>query len=184
MFFRPPPPHQNLVYDLGDATKWEFFFPNVDKPLLVVPGDEPKLDEPEDEEDLEVLRMSLLIVTTYTENNSKICQFFCSFQKCPKRLLKESFCGIENSGTNFSSISDSYAELWAIEKLIFLSMVVNISSLMSNFHFISCRMKILRYILSFLLHGSHPFKYQQKVTELPGFSNIILYRTSYMYHRA
>ena len=81
-FFAPtPPPCQNLVYDLGDATKWEFFFSNVDKPLLVVPGDEPKLDEPEDEEDLEVLIMSLLIVTTYTENNSKICQFFKNVQK-------------------------------------------------------------------------------------------------------
>ena len=45
---------QNLVYDLGDATQWEFFFPNVDKPLLVVPGEESKLDEPEDEENLEV----------------------------------------------------------------------------------------------------------------------------------
>ena len=46
---------KNLVYDLGDATKWEFFFPNVDKPLLVVPGDEPKLDEEEDEDELEVM---------------------------------------------------------------------------------------------------------------------------------
>lgn len=47
-------PFQSLVYDLGDAIRWEFFFPNVDKPLLVVPGDEPKLDEMEDEENLEV----------------------------------------------------------------------------------------------------------------------------------
>ena len=31
---------QTLQYDLGDATKWEFFFPNVEKPLLVVPGEE------------------------------------------------------------------------------------------------------------------------------------------------
>ena len=29
---------QMLQYDLGDATKWEFFFPNVERPLLVVPG--------------------------------------------------------------------------------------------------------------------------------------------------
>ena len=29
-----------MTYDLGDATRWEFFFPNVDKPLLVVPGEE------------------------------------------------------------------------------------------------------------------------------------------------
>ena len=27
-----------LQYDLGDATRWEFFFPNVERPLLVVPG--------------------------------------------------------------------------------------------------------------------------------------------------
>lgn len=46
---------QNMVYDLGDATLWEFFFPNVDKPLLVVPGEEPKMDqEEEDQDDLEV----------------------------------------------------------------------------------------------------------------------------------
>ena len=25
------------MFDLGDATKWEFFFPSVDQPLLVVP---------------------------------------------------------------------------------------------------------------------------------------------------
>ena len=37
-----------LVYDLGDATKWEFFFPNVEKPLLVVPGEEMAIEE-EDE---------------------------------------------------------------------------------------------------------------------------------------
>ena len=42
------------MYDLGDATQWEFFFPNVDKPLLVVPGDEPKIDEEVDEDELEV----------------------------------------------------------------------------------------------------------------------------------
>lgn len=35
-------PHapQNLVYDLGDSSKWEYFFPNVDKPLLIVPPGE------------------------------------------------------------------------------------------------------------------------------------------------
>ncbi len=30
----------NLVYDLGDATLWEYFFPNVDKPRLLIPGQE------------------------------------------------------------------------------------------------------------------------------------------------
>ena len=39
---------KNLVYDLGDATKWEYFFPNVDKPLLVVPGEEIETLEDED----------------------------------------------------------------------------------------------------------------------------------------
>lgn len=42
-----------MFYDLGDATQWEFFFPNVDKPLLVVPGEEPRLDD-QDEEEIEV----------------------------------------------------------------------------------------------------------------------------------
>ena len=27
------------MFDLGDATKWEFFFPNVEQPLLVVNED-------------------------------------------------------------------------------------------------------------------------------------------------
>ena len=31
---------QGMSYDLGDAAIWEFFFPNVEKPLLVLPGDE------------------------------------------------------------------------------------------------------------------------------------------------
>ncbi|CAI8048479.1 Dynein regulatory complex subunit 7 [Geodia barretti] len=46
---------QNLVFDLGDATKWESFFPSVDQPLLVVPeestatlGEEKKPDDKED----------------------------------------------------------------------------------------------------------------------------------------
>ena len=42
-------PSQNLMYDLGDATKWEFFFPSVDKPLLVVPGEEMEGITEEDE---------------------------------------------------------------------------------------------------------------------------------------
>lgn len=39
-----------LVYDLGDATKWEFFFPNVEKPLLVVPGEEMAIEEEDEDE--------------------------------------------------------------------------------------------------------------------------------------
>ncbi len=38
-------PVQSLVYDLGDATKWEFFFPSVEKPLLIVPGEEHEMEE-------------------------------------------------------------------------------------------------------------------------------------------
>ena len=39
-----------MFYDLGDATQWEFFFPNIDKPLLVVPGEESKFDHDQDED--------------------------------------------------------------------------------------------------------------------------------------
>ncbi len=55
------------MYDLGDAVQWEFFFPNVDKPLLVVPGDEPKLDEPEDEENLEVCKLMKNVTLDYDD---------------------------------------------------------------------------------------------------------------------
>ena len=41
---------KNLVYDLGDAIRWEYFFPNVDKPLLVVPGEQ--IETLEDEDDV------------------------------------------------------------------------------------------------------------------------------------
>ena len=36
-----------MVYDLGDSTKWEYFFPNVDKPMLIIPPGE---DVPKGEE--------------------------------------------------------------------------------------------------------------------------------------
>lgn len=36
---------QNLVYDLGDSSKWEYFFPTVDKPLLIVPPGEDRPQE-------------------------------------------------------------------------------------------------------------------------------------------
>ena len=35
---------QNLVYDLGDSLKWEYFFPNVDKPMLMLPPGEDEKD--------------------------------------------------------------------------------------------------------------------------------------------
>ena len=50
-----PPPPQGMVYDMGDATKWEYFFPNVEKPLLVLPDHhdssrEELLDDDDDED--------------------------------------------------------------------------------------------------------------------------------------
>lgn len=39
-----------MTYDLGDAAKWEFLFPTMDKPLLGLPAmDEGNLDLDEDE---------------------------------------------------------------------------------------------------------------------------------------
>lgn len=39
-----------MSYDLGDATKWEFVFPTMDKPLLTIPTvDDSALDLDEDE---------------------------------------------------------------------------------------------------------------------------------------
>ena len=43
---------QDLVYDLGDASKWEFMFSTTDKPLLMIPVDEA---DPLDIDDEEVL---------------------------------------------------------------------------------------------------------------------------------
>ena len=42
---------QNMEYDLGDASKWEFMFSTMDKPLLTIPtvDDEDILDMDEDE---------------------------------------------------------------------------------------------------------------------------------------
>ena len=41
---------QDMTYDLGDAAKWEFLFPTMDKPLLGLPAmDEGNLDLDEDE---------------------------------------------------------------------------------------------------------------------------------------
>ncbi len=44
---------QGMSYDLGDAAVWEFFFPNVDKPLLVIPGEDLYIRH-EDSEDTKV----------------------------------------------------------------------------------------------------------------------------------
>ncbi len=34
---------QDMTYDLGDGATWEPYFPNVDKPLLVLPGEDPSV---------------------------------------------------------------------------------------------------------------------------------------------
>ena len=42
---------QGLSYDLGDCTKWEYMFPNTDKPLLQIPeAEDDIMDGLEDEE--------------------------------------------------------------------------------------------------------------------------------------
>lgn len=46
---------QGLSYDLGDAAVWEFFFPNIDKPMLVIPGEDFNF-RLEDSEDTKVCR--------------------------------------------------------------------------------------------------------------------------------
>ena len=49
---------QGMTYDLGDAAKWEFFFPNVDKPLLVIPGEDlPVKEEDSNNTKVKVRRM-------------------------------------------------------------------------------------------------------------------------------
>jgi hypothetical protein len=39
-----------MTYDLGDAATWEFFFPKVDKPLLIVPGEDIRMPIDDDNE--------------------------------------------------------------------------------------------------------------------------------------
>ena len=41
---------QDMTYDLGDAARWEFLFPTMDKPLLGLPAmDEGNLDLDDEE---------------------------------------------------------------------------------------------------------------------------------------
>ena len=48
-----------MTYDLGDAAKWEFLFPTLDKPLLGLPAvDEGNLDLDEEEVRLLIKRLS------------------------------------------------------------------------------------------------------------------------------
>jgi len=41
-----------VTYDLGDGATWEPFFPSMDKPLLVLPGEEPSVVPDDSEEKL------------------------------------------------------------------------------------------------------------------------------------
>lgn len=43
---------QNLVYDLGDCTRWEYMFPNTDKPLLQIPEAEDDIMDGLDDEEV------------------------------------------------------------------------------------------------------------------------------------
>lgn len=43
---------QNLSYDLGDCTRWEYMFPNTDKPLLQIPEAEDDIMEGLDDEEV------------------------------------------------------------------------------------------------------------------------------------
>ena len=69
---------QDLSYDLGDAAKWEFFFPNVDRPLLVIPGEDIKREESEEQ--------VVLILKIKKVNSANFC--FTVFQS---RDTKEVF---------------------------------------------------------------------------------------------
>ena len=40
---------QNLHYDLGDCTLWEFMFPSNEKPQLAIPEEEDLMDDMDDE---------------------------------------------------------------------------------------------------------------------------------------
>ena len=61
---------QTMQYDLGDATKWEFFFPNVEKPLLVVPGEE--IEEGEEGEEEKVSEKNTVTGGQHTHTHTHI----------------------------------------------------------------------------------------------------------------
>ena len=60
----------SIVYDLGDATKWEYFFPNVEKPQLLIPGQEISKETMDDE----VHRHNISIVC--------VCNILHSMDQC------------------------------------------------------------------------------------------------------
>lgn len=43
---------QNMKYDLGDCTLWEFMFPSNEKPLLTIPEDEQDLMDGLDDDEV------------------------------------------------------------------------------------------------------------------------------------
>ena len=60
------------MFDLGDATKWESFFPSVDQPLLVVPEESTATLGEE-----KVMTLSLCIVLPLFVSVSLPFHFFC-----------------------------------------------------------------------------------------------------------
>lgn len=53
---------QNLSYDLGDCTRWEYMFPNTDKPLLQIPEAEDDIMDGLDDEDVSIVVLSSVII--------------------------------------------------------------------------------------------------------------------------
>jgi hypothetical protein len=58
---------QNLSYDLGDCTRWEYMFPNTDKPLLQIPETEDDIMDGLDDEEvwgyIKCSKATLLVIT-------------------------------------------------------------------------------------------------------------------------
>ena len=73
---------KNLVYDLGDAARWEYFFPSIDKQLLL-PDEEMALEEDHEEvregekEDSCTMYMYMHIQCTHS-----CTVYICNSDKC------------------------------------------------------------------------------------------------------
>lgn len=52
------------MYDLGDASKWEFMFSTTDKPLLMIPT----VDDPLEIDDDEVLSLPVTLSRSFSLN--------------------------------------------------------------------------------------------------------------------
>lgn len=62
-----------MIYDLGDPAKWEFLFPNIDKPLLSLHPNED--DSILDLDDDEVCKLEIRTIFRYKYFNLLIIQF-------------------------------------------------------------------------------------------------------------